>query len=949
MPIKRRYRTATSCLLMMSLLSSGIAQAQADIRAQQTGSVSGRVSDASGQYGFQGARISIDGLERTTSTDRDGDFRLTGVPAGSYTMTVEYLGTSARQVEIQVRDGQASTADVVLGASAAGADANSLDAVVVVGQLAGQAAALNRERNAINNIDVLSSDAIGDFPDENVAEALQRIPGLSVIRDQGEGRFVTIRGAAAQFNSTTINGLRVPGQDGRAVNLDVISSDLVESVEVSKSVTPDMDADAVGGNIEITTLTAFDLGDSLTVAADASYNEALDKTSPRASVTGTKLFSLGEGYDNFGVTASVNYFDRQYAVDNVESGLWPLLASPSSGEFRSPEASEQRDYELSRERIGGTLNFDYRPDDRSQYYLRTLFSRFGDTELELEHEYKFEDGDLVELSADRGIFEGAEVEKRGKKTTATREILSMVLGGENLLADWTLDYQLGYSLSSTDEPFSLGTAFIAEGIDIGYDLSGDRRTPRLFAVDPSQLESVDLFALDLIELESDASEESEISPRFNLSRDVFYGTNPGRIQFGAQARLRDRDADQNNTNFEEFDQDYTLAEVVGAGERDYPFGDFGPYVDTDRLREFYFANNQNFGINEQDFLLDSLSQDFSFDEDIFSVYAMTEVVLGDLELLGGVRVERTDVEQSGFRVLIDEEADQEVTIEPFSGSNSYTDFFPSLQGVYRISDQLHLRGGLTRTIARPSYRDARARQQITIDRDDDGVVERVANIGNPSLEPLYSTNADFELTYYPEGNLSAASIGVFYKDITDFFVETDIAGQAPFEDFDRVSQTVNGEEAQVKGVELSYVQQLGFLPAPWDGFLVAANYTYVDSEAGVPFRDEPIPLPEQSDHIANFSIGYENDVFSTRVAANYRGTFFDGVEESDDPSQDRFHDAELRVDFQADYRLDDNWTAMLNVTNLTDEPFYAYLGDPDYSAQFDQFGRTFELGLRAQF
>ena len=908
------------------------------------GIIVGTVVSTDERTSFEGARVSIVGTNRSTSTDRDGEFRFTGVAPGEYELRADYVGRSSETVSAIVRAGQASEVIVSLTETAP-----ELDRIVVIGQKAIQSASLSRERAAINNINVVSADAIGQFPDDNVAEALQRVSGLSVQRDQGEGRFVTIRGANANFNTTTVNGLRIPGpeDDSRAVNLDVLSADLVESVEVSKSLTPDQDADAVGGNIEINTLSGFDLGNSLRVNAEGSYNEKLDDLSPRIGVTGTRVFSIGDGVDNFSVSGSITHFDREFAVDNVEAGEWPEFETESGDIVRVPEAAEQRDYKLNRERTGAVLNFDYRPDDASEYYLRTLYSEFSDNEVELEHEYIFEDATPLQVTRDGGLFANGEVERRGKETTATREILAISAGGENLINAWDLDYQAGYAEASTSEPFSLGTAVIAEGLEIGYDFTGDegRKAPNLFGTDLDVLDDPTNYELDLVELESDETEEEELSFEFNVGRDLFWGRNPGRIQFGTKVRLREKFNDANNSNFVEFGDEFTLADFAGEGTRDYPLGRFGPFVSTTRLREFFSDNGGDFEIDPVDFLLDSEGEDYSLSEDIYAGYVMAEATIGKLDLLGGLRVEATDIEQDGFRAIVNEDANDGIpTIEPFSGENDYVDFFPNLQGRFNISDDWQFRAAYTRTMTRPGFEDAGARQVVEIEGG-----ETVAEVGNPDLDPFYSNNFDIELSWFAGEVLGAASVGFFYKDIEDFFVSTDIAGQPPFEDFDEVASVINGDDAEIYGVELSYVQEFSFLPAPWDGLLLIANYTRVDSKADVPFREASIRLPQQSDDIANVALGYDKSGLSLRLALNHRGEFLDEIEDPEDPSQDRIVSSETRLDFTSEYQITDNVAALLNVSNITNEPFYAFLGDDDFANQFDEFGRTWEFGLRLQF
>jgi TonB-dependent receptor len=908
---------------------------------QGTGIISGVVESGDQSTSFQGATVQIVGTERRTSTDRNGRFRFTGVAPGDYELLVRFVGSSPQTVSATVRADQTTAVEVLLPVE--------LEQVVVIGQRQILNASLSRERAAVNNINVITADSIGQFPDRNVAEALQRVPGLSLQRDQGEGRFITIRGANANFNTTTINGLRIPGpeDDSRAVNLDVLSADLVESVEVSKSLTPDQDADAVGGNIEISTLSAFDLGDTVRLNLEGSYNETASDVSPRPSATLTRLFSVGGGEDNLAISASLSWFDRTFEVDNVEAGEWPLVDTPSGMELRSPEAAEQRDYRLTRERTGAVFNVDFRPNDYSELFLRTLYSDFADNEIELEHEYIYEDGSPFSITENGGLFEDGPVERRGKETTATREIFAISFGGKHFIDQWDFDYTAGYTEASTSEPFSLGAAVITEGLEIGYDFTGPGgvEAPNLFGTDLAALEDPEAYALDLVELESDKTKEDEISLAMNFGRETFFGNNPGRIQFGGKIRFREKFNDANNTNYVDFDQDYTLADIVGDGARDYGLGRFGPWIDTRRLRDFFAANGDNFGIDESDFLLDSQGEDYSLEEDIYAAYVMGEVNIGRWDLIGGVRVETTDISQAGFRAIVDEDVNDGLpTIEPFTGDNDYTEFFPNLQGLFEMTENLQLRASYTRTMARPGFEDAGARQVVEIEGG-----ETVAEVGNPDLDPLFSNNFDVELSWYASETLGAASIGLFYKDITDFFVTTDVSGEGPFADFDEVIQVVNGDEAEVYGIELAYVQEFSFLPEPWDGLLFLANYTYVDSEATVPFRDEKIRLPQQSEDIANVAFGYDRSGISMRLAMNYRGEFLDEINDPEDPSQDRFVGSETRWDFTSEFEVTDNLAVLFSVQNITDEPFYAFLGDRRYANQYDEFGRTWDFGIRLLF
>lgn len=253
--------------------------------------------------------------------------------------------------------------------------------VEVVGQAASIDQALKEQRNADSIKSVVHADGVAQLPDENVAEAVQRLPGVSVERDQGEGRFVSVRGLGPDLNSVTINGTLVPAPESerRAVALDVLPSELVQSLSVIKTLTPDMDANSLGGTVDVKSLSAFDHnGLFYTGSSEASYDKNTSQTSPKFSGAISDRFSLGDGIDNFGVAAALSWQKRDFGSDNVETGgAWDFEQGSRLEEF------EQRDYDIRRERAGGGLNFDYKPDDSSSYYLRTLYSRYKDSETQI--------------------------------------------------------------------------------------------------------------------------------------------------------------------------------------------------------------------------------------------------------------------------------------------------------------------------------------------------------------------------------------------------------------------------------------------------------------------------------------------------------------------------------------------------------------------------------------
>ena len=328
----RLSKLTTHCLAALSLSSAALSVNAGEIAGQLTNDDNSRV--------FAGAQITLKELNLVTESRRDGTFRFPSLPAGAYTLQVSYLGAQPVTEVVNVTE-----TGIVSPVIALSDNGKAIADILVKGQRSGQASAINQQRVSDRISSIVSADAIGQFPDQNAAEALQRLPGLSIERDQGEGRFVGIRGIDPNLNNVTINGLNIPSPEAgvRSVALDVIPSELIQTLEVSKSVTADMDGDAIGGAIEVKSVSAFDYQqDTAKLTMQASHNELVDKTSPKLSGSLTHKFN-----ESFGVAAALSWFERDFGSDNIESN--------------GDDELEQRDYTITRERLGAAVNFDFRP------------------------------------------------------------------------------------------------------------------------------------------------------------------------------------------------------------------------------------------------------------------------------------------------------------------------------------------------------------------------------------------------------------------------------------------------------------------------------------------------------------------------------------------------------------------------------------------------------------
>ncbi|MED5205904.1 MAG: TonB-dependent receptor plug domain-containing protein, partial [Pseudomonadota bacterium] len=540
--------------------------------AAQAGAVEGTVSDASDTIALRSAQVRIVELDRVVATERDGSFLLADVPAGEYTLEISYVG--AETVTRTVSGPATGTVRADIAMSGFGDNE-----ILVIGQAANLSSALSRKKEADGVSDVLTRDAIGQFPDQNVAESLRRLPGITVLNDQGEGRFVSVRGLAPDLVSSSLNGVRLPSpeSDVRSVALDVISSDIIESIEVKKTLTPDMDADTIGASVEIETTSAFDRKTRLlTVKLEGSYNDYADEVSPKGSFD----FSARLG-DNVGVSGGLSYYKRTFETDNIEADDWV-----EAGGTIFPATVEYRDYDVERERISGTLGFDFRAGDSTELYVRGVYSQFDDQEYRRRLTFDlgdFEDDGPSTVSGNQITFDDGDqeftVERDVKDRFESQKIRSIVAGGESDWGTWFANYSLSWAKSSEREdgsldPIAFERDFDGDGLNIGFDYS-DPRIP-LFSVNSGAALFNDAGEYELNDIElvslSDAQDE-EWAAQFDLGRRFAADNGEFTAQVGFKGRWRDKSFNKNVAFYE--NDAMTLNDAIGLGQT-YRLADLGP-------------------------------------------------------------------------------------------------------------------------------------------------------------------------------------------------------------------------------------------------------------------------------------------------------------------------------------------------------------------------------------
>lgn len=836
---------------------------------------------------------------------------------------------------------------MVAFAESANADTGTIDSVLVVGQRASIAKALSRQRSADGVESVLSRDAIGQFPDQNAAESLRRVAGINVLNDQGEGRFVAVRGLSPDLNAASINGARVPAPeaDVRSVALDVIPAELIESIEIKKSLTPDMDADTIGASIEINTTSAFDRDEPFfSVSGEGSYNDLNGEWSPKGSVDFST--TLGE---RLGIAGGLSYYKREFSTDNVEMDGW----DESEDGVSFADTVEYRDYDVERERLGGSLSLDYRLSDATTLHARFLRSEFEDQEyrgrliFEMDAEPNGGSADTADFSdADGEIQIVRDIKDRFEKQT----ISSLNVGGETLAGAWTFKYSGSWSAAREREAGSLDPVEFQrefdgdDELDVSFDYS-DMRLPRytLSGGDVAAFSDPSEFEFDQIERTSlSSSEDKELAARFDISREFDLSDGQFTVQFGGKARQREKTYDLQLDVFDGFDGDFTLADVLGIPT--YGLSGIGPVPDGRKVRSFIAANIADFEMNDVDTTFESSVADYGVDEDIYAGYVLGRLDRGAMRLVGGVRVEQTrnDIRANAVE-LVEAEDDTTVTVTPTSFDRDYTNVLPSVNLRYEVQPDVLLRAGVYRSLVRP--RVGQLAPRFRVEENEDG--DREGEFGNPNLEPYDAWNLDLSAEWY-FGRSSVLQAGVFCKRIEDFVVDV------RFEDatflgiqFGEALIPQNGEEAKVNGFEFAYQQSLEFLPGLLDGLLVGFNYTYTDAEGEI--ADRTISLPASAENTFNASLGYEKGPLSVRVTAAYRDEYLDELGES--VEEDRFVEDHIQYDLSARYRVTPQFQVFAELVNLGDEPYVAYVNSSGRKRllQYEEYSWTAKTGFRVSF
>jgi TonB-dependent receptor len=908
------------------------------------GSITGSVTDSSGGA-LVGAQITIESIGLSTVSDAKGQFFINDFEPGSYAVKVTYLGFKAFTQTVNVAAGHAASVEAKLEV-----ESQNLQVLVSAERASGEAEEVNREVSADNIVQVLTSDVIRSLPNANMADALGRLPSVTIERDEGEGKYVQVRGTEPRLTNTTIDGINVPSPESgvRQIKFDAIPADIVESVEINKTLQANMDGDGIGGSINLVTKTAGERP-TINVGGMGGYTPIANGRS-LVETTGTVGQRFGAN-KRFGALLGGSYDWNGRGIDDTE----PVpdianLGTPSQA--RHFDQADIREYVYYRSRWGLAGSLDYKPTDGSTIYIRGLYSDFhnyGDRWV-----YTLVDNTPgLTLGGTNGGLPSSNVQQRRPDYA----IGSVLLGGKHMLTTTWYTWDLSVSRSSqVGQVGNNNASFGATNLSSSncQNLPSAPNTPYIPNWSPAcftEAYNPSNFTLSDVAVNKGMTSQLNLQATGAMAKRYHLGSRLATIEIGGKFR-----------NAHKFDNEYVLDWAPNAANismtqfsnrftnNNYYGGAYklGPNPSFPDIFSFLQANLGQFTATSDQ---GGNSANFDLIEKVSAGYVMQTLDISSRwRLVAGVRFEGTNLDTSSFQTITTSSG----TTSGFVKANgSYLKVLPSASLRYALTHNTNLRVAYSRGLSRPNPQDIAQAQTI-----DNTVNPHAVSLGNPNLKPETADNVDVlvEHSINPFGLITA---GYFYKNLVNPIVKhtcgPPITCPAPFAG-DIVTQPLNAGSAWINGFEAAYLQHLTFLPGMFSGFGISANYGYTASRAslGPDFQRTDHPrLVRNAPHTWNISPTYDRGRVSMRVGLSYNAANIAGYGFTDGayggltgPFGDNYFYAHLQFDAQGSVRLAHGLTFVMYGLNINNEVFGFYNGSPQYMVQREFYRPTIAAGFR---
>ena len=901
-----------------------------EVYAQVNGRIIGKVIETTTGSVLPGANLVIEGTSRGAAADPNGRFTISDLPPGSYKVTASFLGYQNLTKDVEVSANQTVTLNFSLQEAIL-----TGETVEVYGELTrGQAKALQKQKVAQNIIQVVDEEFFSRFPDRNAAETVRRLPSISVSRDQGEGEFVQIRGMSEEYNSLTLNGIRIPAPDEnsgiRSVGLDLINNRLLGEIEVIKAITPDMDADAVGGVVNFGLRRAPEEGTAV-LGLGVGYNDQKSdfNTWGRGIQDGYALWGQRFVDNKLGLLIDGAYYKTNR--HSIYQELW--YTNEGEGPYNDEiEEQESRDYDVRRQRYGFSLSGDYEFDALNRIYATYNQNAYLDDEIRRLDDYLISDN---------------EQEKETRNRIEDQRLKLAMFGGEHNLGWFKLDYKGAWIKSTEALP---DRTYIRFGRDLDY--SGYSNSERINFNTTTEFLGADPLTLNRVRYDHDLKSDKDLSGQINVTIPFrFMGGDRSNVKFGSKILRKSVSFDRHRYQITHFTEDVTIPEGT-FGFEDVRWND-------PSLTKYYDGT-----FSERD----DRTESYDASENITAVYAMTQLNFSPkFSALAGIRFEDTKTDYTQPWWL--DAAENVVYNDPREGTGGYNNILPSIHFMYRFDDHNNLKLAYSTGLARPRYVELVPRMVVNdLPSSNSDPSGGQLSYGNPDLKPRTAYNFDIMYDRFSP-YLGVISVGLFYKkfkawEITKTWTEqhdfvNDAGDDTPdgiLENY-RASQSIMGDgTATYFGVELNVQQRLLPLSELLKWFTVNLNFTYTYSKGEVEGRE--VVMTRSPKYIGNGSIIYDNSNIglSVVVAANYRDPILGGIEVTAYGSNkylDTWFDHEFSLDISVAQKITNKLliVAQLNGMGITDER--EVFGDPRESYARtklrEQYGPYGTIGLQYTF
>ena len=964
-----------------------------------TGGISGLVQDPSGAALVK-AKVMLDPSGRQAASDDQGQFRILNVAPGSYTLTVSYVGFAPYSAAVTVIAGQIANVNAQLKVSS---DADSV--MVTAPRLQGDAEAVNVERESSQIVQVAPQGVITSLPNTNIADAIGRLPSVSLERDEGEGKYVQIRGTEPRLSNLTINGVNVPSVEVtvRNVKMDAIPSNGIERIEVYKTLSSEMDADGVGGTVNLVTPMPQDKP-TYSLNGTAGYNP-LQNGFWRGGFDGTFGHRFGPA-KKFGLLIGGTWDRTNRGIDDLEPGVTTGVDPATAKNIAYFNGEDFRSYDYYRTRYGFNEGIDFRITSKTTAYIRGLFADFhdyGDT-----HVYTPNTGAVAAVNGTQVTFDNTGFwQYRHYIRRPDQQVFSFLSGvrqdfsKDHIVYDFAVSR--GHNIGGQDFPTtrfggpgyaaSLGNSE-ATGVTFAEDISNPYR-PRIYATDGSN--GFDATGYSVYQSASGVYHATQLNIQgsASLAHDYTVGGHPSTFTLGLKIRNSYSTQRENDTTLNLptdasgntiYPGPFGMASVVGTYTNPTYYNKsfaingkaYGPTTSYDAILKKVAATG---GFTE-DIAGDSgtwYSSFFNADERISAGYIQDELFIGRVRLQGGVRFDNgathflaytTDATVTNAPCFKDPAQDICNAVAPNRQDASYFNALPAAALQWQFEKNSNLRLVYSRGVARPNISDL----VPATTKDGNQTPYPTVSTGNAKLVPTKSDNFDVLVEHFFQP-LGILQFGYFYKRLTDpiypvanlaFYDGTSFctSGSSPSCRQWQISQSINGPNAHIQGIEMQWEQRFSFLPGVLGGFGVNANYSHNTSQATFPAgfdggrTDKPM-LDRTSPNDYNFNLTYDKYRFSGRFAISHNdesiasygwqagtGAANDPILGLKGPLGDNYFYPHTQFDVQASYRLYKGMQVVGSGLNLSNEVFGFYNGSPIYPVQREYYRPTVSFGLR---